>query len=106
MPLPIKYDLKCVLVDFETNEKIDEFKARRIRERRQDASFEGGNIASGGHTFSIATNKILNFKPFEQQVICEDLKYLLVAYQPLTHTHPGRSYCAKRQQKEIILELQ
>ena len=48
MPLPIKYDMNCVLVDLDTQKEIGNFKARRIREKRVDAAFEAGNIASGG----------------------------------------------------------
>ncbi len=106
MALPIKYDMDCVLVELETQKTIDTFKARRIREKRIDAAFEAGNIASGGQTFTIATSKILEYKPFAHQVICEGLVYMIVAYQPLTHMQAGKTWSHKRQNKEIILELQ
>lgn len=106
MALPVKYDMNCVLIDLNTQKELGTFKARRVRERRVDAAFEAGNIASGGQTFSIATNQMLDFKPFEQQVICEGLVYMIVAYQPLTHVQAGRTWSHKRQNKEIVLELQ
>lgn len=106
MALPIKYDMNCVLVDLNTQKELARFKARRIREKRVDAAFEAGGVASGGQTFTVATNSILDFKPFAHQVICEDLAYMIVAYQPLTHTQAGRTWSRKRQNKEIILELE
>lgn len=106
MPLPIKYDMNCVLVDLDTQKEIGNFKARRIREKRVDAAFEAGNIASGGQAFTIATSQNLDYKPFAQQVICEGLVYMIVAYQPLTHMQAGKTWSRKRQIKEIILELQ
>lgn len=106
MALPIKYDMDCVLVDLNTQKELGRFKARRIREKRVDAAFEAGSIASGGQTFAIATNKILDFLPFAQQVICEGLVYMIVAYQPLTHTQAGRTWSKKRENKEIVLELE
>ena len=106
MAFPIKYDMSCVLIDLETQQELAQFKARRIREKRIDAAFEAGNVASGGQTFSIATSSILNFKPYAHQVICEGLTYLIVAYQPLTHTQAGKTWSYKRQSKEIVLELE
>ena len=51
MALPVKYDMNCVLIDLNTQKELGTFKARRVRERRVDAAFEAGNIASGGQTF-------------------------------------------------------
>lgn len=106
MSLPIKYDMNCMLIDLNTQKVLAKFKARRIREKRVDAAFESGSIASGGQTFSIATSSVLEFKPFAQQVVCEGLLYMIVAYQPLTHTQAGRTWSRKRQNKEIVLELE
>ena len=106
MALPIKYDMNCVLVDLETQQEVARFKARRIREKRIDAAFEAGNVASGGQTFTIATNKIFDYKPYAPQVVCEGLTFLIVAYQPLTHTQAGKTWSRKRQNKEIVLELE
>lgn len=106
MALPIKYDMNCVLVDLNTQKELARFKARRIREKRIDAAFEAGNVASGGQTFTIATNKIYDYKPYAHQVVCEGLTFLIVAYQPLTHTQAGKAWSRKRQNKEIVLELE
>lgn len=106
MAFPIKYDMHCKLIDLETKKEIDTFKARRVREKRIDVAFEAGNIASGGQTFAIATAKILDYKPFAQQVICEGLTFIIVAYQPMTHIQAGKTWSSKRQNKEIVLELE
>ena len=34
MALPVKYELKCMLVDLDTQKKIGEFKARIVRGRQ------------------------------------------------------------------------
>lgn len=106
MALPVKYELKCMLVDLDTQKKIGEFKARVVRDRRATASFEGGNIASGGQSFSVATPDLLQFEPYEQQVVVDGYTYIIVAYQPLTHMRVGRGYSERSRTKELILELE
>lgn len=106
MALPVKYELECKLVELRTQKQITTFKARVVRDRRVTASFESGNIASGGHSFAIATPDLLDYKPCAHQVVVEGCTYVIVAYQPITHMQVGRTYSYKRRKKEILLELE
>lgn len=106
--LPVKYPLRFHLVDAETQKTLGEFKARNIRDRQWNANFEGGNIASGGHSMSIATPKNLGFVPYQQQVVDLDFgfTYMIVQARILMHETVGRSYCRAAMLKEVVLELE
>ena len=106
MALPIQYDLPCKLVDLKTQKEIAEFKAREVTPLRVDAAFEGGNVASGGQSFTIATPDLFDYKPYAQQVIVEDTPFMIVARQTIIHMQLGRTFSMRSRQKEIILELQ
>ena len=105
--LPVKYELSCRLLDLKTKKELGKFNARIVREDRKNAAFENGNIASGGQTFTIATPKNLGYKPFAHQVEVDgSFVYMIVSYQPLTHTQVGKTYSRARRIKEVILELE
>ena len=106
MSLPVKYELECKLIELRTKKQIATFKARVARDRRVNASFESGNIASGGHSFAIATPDLLDYKAYTHQVEVEGYTYVITAYQPLTHMQVGITYSKKKRVKEILLELE
>lgn len=104
--LPTKYPLRCRLIDLLTQKEVAQFSARTVRDRRVDTAFEGGNVASGGQSYSVATAELLEFAPGAQQVDVEGVIYILTAVQPVTHDQAGRTYSRRARTKEIVLELE
>lgn len=107
--LPIKYDLRFKLIDISTQKELGRFKARTIRDKTASAGSISGNIQSGSYSYSIATANNIGFTAAGTQQV-EDLEnnivYTIVSVRGLTHMQVGRSFCAARRNKEIILELE
>lgn len=107
--LPIKYDLNFELIDLSTQKTLGTFKARTIRDRSSSVGSISGNIQSGAYSYSIATPKNIGFTAAGAQQVVDlenNITYTIVTVRGLTHTQVGRSYCAARRNKEIILELE
>ena len=74
------YDLRAKLLDRAGN-ILEEFDAREVSAQNFDAGFAGGGIASGGQSYTIATNKDLSkYKKgaYSLQCVVEDTEYKVV----------------------------
>ncbi len=101
----IDYELKgCLLQSRETGETLLKFDARAVDERTQNANFAGNGLASGGHTFRIATATIYNYDPYNHCVIIDGVQYILNARVPATQKIAGEAFGKPR--KEMILSLE
>ena len=75
------YDLDVVIKDRKTGKIIATFSARENEPVVNNAGFEAGGVASGGHTYSIATsaNVFGKIKPYSQQAIVDGVEYKVMS---------------------------
>ena len=71
------YDMQVVIKDSETGQEIVSFKARENAPNVNNAGFEAGGVASGGHSYSIATNANVRglIKSYKHQAFIDGVEY-------------------------------
>ena len=102
----IKYELKnCKLLDMETGKEILVFDARAVKERTERSGWAGTGIASGGHSWGIATAVQFDFEVGNHAVLVGVNKYLIVSKHPITQKRLGERF-VKTKPIETFLELE
>lgn len=75
------YDLNVIVKDRKTGKEVVSFSARENEPVVNNAGFEAGGVASGGHNYSIATNANVfeKIKPYSQQAIVDGVEYKVIS---------------------------
>lgn len=99
------YDLDVVIKDRKTGKIIATFSARENEPVVNNAGFEAGGVASGGHTYSIATNANVfeKIKPYSQQAIVDGVEYKVMSKSKTKAT--VRVQFSKQKKTETIIYL-
>ncbi len=97
------YDIEVLIVDSNTGEKVAKFNAREYSPMVNDANFEAGGIASGGHNYSVATNaKIYDrIEAFKQQAIIDGVEYKVMS-KAIARTGIKAQFCKKKKRETVI----
>ena len=82
MPLKLRKDFKCILVDKKTGNSILSFDAQQVGDKLVGAGFEGGGVASGNQSCTIQTEKNYPFNAFQHEVHIEGVKYIIASVRP------------------------
>lgn len=77
MPLKLRKDYKCILVDKKTGNSILSFDAQQVGDRVIGAGFEGGGVASGSQACTIQTEKIYPFSALKHEVYIDGTKFII-----------------------------
>lgn len=103
---PIQYELKgCKLINAESDEVLAIFDARAVREKNNNGDFAGSGIASGGHSYSIATTAKYNYEVYNHAVLIDGVRFIVIAKHPITHKPLGERF-GKKIRQEWVLELE
>ena len=70
-----KNDCTCVLRDRKTGRKLITFSATQAVDPVFSAGFEGGGVASASQSFSVFTENVYNYKPYQHKVEIGDKTY-------------------------------
>jgi hypothetical protein len=82
MPLKLRKDFKCILVDKKTGNSILSFDAQQVGDKLVGAGFEGGGVASGNQSCTIQTEKNYPFSALKHEVHIDGVKYIIANVRP------------------------
>ena len=77
MPLKLRKDYKCLLVDKKTGNSILSFEAQQVGDRIVGAGFEGGGVASGNQACTIQTEKSYQYSALKHEVYIDGTKFII-----------------------------
>lgn len=99
------YDLDVVIKDGKTGDIVSSFKARENTSVVNDAGFEGGGVASGGHNYSVATNANVHtlIKPYSHQAIIDGVEYKVLSLGFSRSSLPVQFMARKKRETVIYL---
>lgn len=99
------YDMDVVIKDSKTGKEIVSFKARENAPNVNNANFEAGGVASGGHTYSIATNANVNglIKSYKHQAVIDGIEYKVLDVGISRSVLPIQ--LTARKKREIVIYL-
>ena len=97
------YDLEVIIKDRKTGKIVATFSARENEPVVNNAGFEAGGVASGGHTYSIATNANVfeKIKPYSQQAIVDGVEYKVMS-KGFTRAKVSMSFLTRKKVETII----
>lgn len=97
------YDLSVEIINSKTRELVVRFDARENDQVVNDAGFEGGGVASGGHTYSVATSS--NFydliKPYEHQAIIDGVEYKVLS-KGYSRSKVGKQFLGRKRMETVV----
>lgn len=91
----IKADFKCVLHDKKTGKDLFEFDAQQVGDPVYTAGFEGGGVASGNQSLTIATDKEYAYKAHQHHIIIDERKWIITSVTPSIRRRLGAGFGAK-----------
>ena len=103
--LKSKNDCTCVLRDKKTGRKLITFSATQAVDPVFSAGFEGGGIASASQSFSIFTETVYKYKPYQHTVEIGDKTYILTSFSKSIRRRLGAGW-GNRPRTVYILNLE